>query len=50
MPLRDVVKNHILETLAKNKGDKVKTAKDLQISLKTVYNKLKSYERRSKQS
>ncbi|MDR3607368.1 MAG: sigma-54-dependent Fis family transcriptional regulator [Oligoflexia bacterium] len=43
MPLDDVEKNHILQTLAYNHGNKTKTAQSLGITIKTLYNKLHRY-------
>jgi DNA-binding NtrC family response regulator len=41
--LYEVEQQHILSTLKNNQGNKAKTAKDLGISLKTLYNKLSDY-------
>lgn len=41
--LADVEKEHILNALEMFKGNKSKTAKALDVSLKTLYNKLHSY-------
>jgi DNA-binding NtrC family response regulator len=38
--LADIEMEHILRTLEKNNGNKPTTAKELGISLKTLYNKL----------
>jgi len=43
MSLRDVERRHLLATLAHFEGDKRKTAEVLEISLKTLYNRLKKY-------
>lgn len=40
LTLRDIENRAILEGLDRNGGNKVKTADDLGISLKTLYNKL----------
>jgi DNA-binding NtrC family response regulator len=42
--LREIEMEHILRTLEKNKGNKPKTAEELGISLKTLYNKLNALE------
>jgi DNA-binding NtrC family response regulator len=42
--LRAIEMEHILRTLEKNKGNKPKTAEELGISLKTLYNKLNQLE------
>ncbi|HEY3789151.1 MAG TPA: sigma-54 dependent transcriptional regulator, partial [Urbifossiella sp.] len=42
--LRSIEMEHILRTLEKNKGNKPKTAEELGISLKTLYNKLNALE------
>lgn len=42
-PLAEVEMDHILKTLAYLEGNKTKTAKALQISLKSLYNKLNAY-------
>jgi DNA-binding NtrC family response regulator len=42
--LRAIEMEHILRTLEKNKGNKPKTAEELGISLKTLYNKLNALE------
>jgi DNA-binding NtrC family response regulator len=44
--LRQLEMEVILQTLEKNDGDKPKTAKELGIALKTLYNKLNAYETR----
>lgn len=41
--LAEVVRDHILATLARNNGDRRKTAAELGICLKTLYNKLQRY-------
>ena len=41
--LEDVEREHILRALARNGGDKTRTAKELGIALKTLYNKLARY-------
>jgi two-component system response regulator HydG len=43
MPLEEVEKNHILQTLAYSHGNKTKTAQSLGITIKTLYNKLHRY-------
>jgi two-component system, NtrC family, response regulator HydG len=43
-PLADVERRHILRVLEANAGNKVRSAKVLGINVKTLYNKLKSYE------
>lgn len=43
MSLEEVEKNHILRTLAYNHGNKTKTAQNLGITIKTLYNKLHRY-------
>ncbi len=43
LSLLDVEKNHILRTLTVNQGNKTKTAKNLGITIKTLYNKLHHY-------
>ena len=43
-PLATVERLHILRVLEANSGNKVRTAKVLGINVKTLYNKLKSYE------
>jgi two-component system NtrC family response regulator len=42
--LRAIEMEHILRTLEKNRGNKPKTAEELGISLKTLYNKLNALE------
>lgn len=42
--LREIEMEVILETLERNDGDKTKTAKELGIALKTLYNKLNQYQ------
>lgn len=42
--LREIEMSVILETLESNDGDKPKTAKELGIALKTLYNKLNQYQ------
>lgn len=44
--LRQLEMEVILQTLEKNEGDKPKTARELGIALKTLYNKLNAYEAR----
>ena len=44
-PLRDVERRLILSTLAHFNGDKQRTADTLGVSLKTIYNRLRAYER-----
>ncbi len=41
--LSDLEKQHIINTLSKMKGNKTRVAETLGISIKTLYNKLKSY-------
>jgi DNA-binding NtrC family response regulator len=41
--MKDVEKIYILDTLNRNGGNKTKTAYDLGITIKTLYNKLHSY-------
>ena len=48
LPLADVERQHILRVLESNEGNKVRTAKSLGINVKTLYNKLKSYEKQAK--
>lgn len=43
LSLREMERNQILKVLAQNQGNKTKTAKDLGITLKTLYNKLDHY-------
>jgi DNA-binding NtrC family response regulator len=43
LSLREMERNQILRVLAQNQGNKTKTAKDLGITLKTLYNKLSYY-------
>lgn len=42
--LEEAEKNTIIDTLARNNGNKRKTAEDLHISLRTLYRKLQEYE------
>jgi DNA-binding NtrC family response regulator len=42
----DVEREHILAAVERNQGDRSQTAKELGISRKTLYNKLKAYVRR----
>jgi transcriptional regulator with GAF, ATPase, and Fis domain len=42
-PLREMEREHIRWALAKNRGDKAKTARELGIALKTLYNKIARY-------
>jgi DNA-binding NtrC family response regulator len=42
--LADIEMEYILQTYAKNKFNKQRTADELGISLKTLYNKLRKYE------
>ena len=44
-PLHEVERRHILRVLEAHAGNKVRTAKVLGINVKTLYNKLKSYEK-----
>jgi DNA-binding NtrC family response regulator len=44
-PLAEVERQHILRVLEANGGNKVRTAKVLGINVKTLYNKLKNYEK-----
>ncbi len=41
--LSDLEKQHIIKTLSKMNGNKTRVAETLGISIKTLYNKLKSY-------
>lgn len=41
--LAEIEKNHIIEVLSKCNGNKTKTAKSLDISIKTLYNKMHEY-------
>jgi DNA-binding NtrC family response regulator len=43
MSLEDLERNHILQMLAYQHGNKTKTAKVLGITIKTLYNKLHRY-------
>jgi len=43
LSLKELERNQILRVLAKNQGNKTKTARDLGITLKTLYNKLYNY-------
>ena len=45
-PLAEVERRHILRVLESQDGNKVRSAKLLGINVKTLYNKLKSYEER----
>ena len=45
MTLKDLEQQAIIETLDHNEGKKVETAKQLGISVKTLYNKLEAYEK-----
>jgi len=45
-PLSEVERRHILRVLESQDGNKVRTSKVLGINVKTLYNKLKSYEER----
>jgi DNA-binding NtrC family response regulator len=47
--LHDIEMEHILRTLEKNGGNKPTTAKELGISLKTLYNKLNRWEEEKRQ-
>jgi DNA-binding NtrC family response regulator len=47
--LADIEMEHILRTLEKNNGNKPTTAKELGISLKTLYNKLNRWEEEKRQ-
>jgi two-component system response regulator HydG len=42
-PLRDLERDHIRRALLMNRGDKTKTARELGIALKTLYNKIDRY-------
>lgn len=44
MPLREVERLHIMQTLSYFDGNKTRTARALEIDTKTLYNKLKGYE------
>jgi len=44
IPLTEIEKTAIVNTLDNNEGNKTKTAQDLGISVKTLYNKLDKYE------
>ncbi len=48
--LHDIEMEHILQTLDKNGGNKPTTAKELGISLKTLYNKLNRWEEEKRQA
>ncbi len=48
MSLREIEQEVILQTLEKYDGDKPKTADELGIALKTLYNKLHQYQSQSK--
>ena len=43
LSLSDLEKHHIINTLSKMNGNKTRVADTLGISIKTLYNKLKSY-------
>jgi transcriptional regulator with GAF, ATPase, and Fis domain len=43
LPLRELERDHIRRALAMNRGDKTKTARELGIALKTLYNKIDRY-------
>ena len=45
MTIRELEKLHILATLKKNGGNKPTTAKELGITLKTLYNKLNLWDK-----
>ncbi|MEZ6186962.1 MAG: sigma-54 dependent transcriptional regulator [Planctomycetota bacterium] len=49
-PLAEVERRHILRVLDSQEGNKLRTAKVLGINVKTLYNKLKSYEAREEQA
>ena len=42
--MEDVEREHILDTLARNNGNRAKTAEELGISLRTLYYRLSTYE------
>jgi DNA-binding NtrC family response regulator len=42
-PLEDVERDHILRTLSHFEGNKSRAAKNLKITIKTLYNKLHRY-------
>lgn len=44
--IEEVEREHILDTLARNNGNRAKTAKELGISLRTLYYRLSTYESR----
>ena len=44
VPLQQIEKAAILNTLAQNDGNKTDTAEQLGISVKTLYNKLEKYQ------
>jgi DNA-binding NtrC family response regulator len=44
--IEEVEREHILDTLARNDGNRAKTAKELGISLRTLYYRLSTYESR----
>jgi DNA-binding NtrC family response regulator len=44
--MEEIERKHILEALARNDGNRAKTAEDLGISLRTLYYRLSAYERR----
>jgi len=48
MPLAEVERLHLLRVLDANDGNKVQSARVLGINVKTLYNKLKSYEQKGK--
>jgi len=44
LPLRDMERRYILSILKKNEGNKLKTAKELEIGSNTLWRKLKQYD------